>query len=112
MQAKCAYYERCGPAREVLALGEMPVRPPAAAEVLVCLRFSGVNPTDIKNRGGVPGRGMAFDKIVPHHDGAGIVEATGHGVPATLVGKPVWCPPSEIARQFEGYWERRVSGSS
>jgi len=100
VQARCAYYDRCGPAREVLALGELPVRPPAAGEVLVRLRFSGINPTDIKNRGGAPGRGMAFDRIVPHHDGAGIVEATGDGVPTTLVGKPVWVFCAQYERPF------------
>ena len=100
MQASCAYYERCGPARDVLALGEMPIRPPAANEVLVRLRYSGVNPTDIKNRGGVPGRGMAFDRIVPHHDGAGTIEAIGDGLPATLVGKPVWVFCAQHKRPF------------
>jgi NADPH2:quinone reductase len=100
VHARCAYYERCGPAREVLALGEMPVRAPAAGEVLVRLRFSGINPTDIKNRGGAPGRGMAFDRIVPHHDGVGTVEATGEGVPTTLVGKPVWVFCAQHKRAF------------
>ncbi|MDE2167498.1 MAG: hypothetical protein KGJ66_14315 [Alphaproteobacteria bacterium] len=101
VQAKCAYYERCGPAREVLALGEMAVQPPAAAEVFVRLRFSSVNPTNIKNRSGVLGRGMAFDRIVPHHDGAGIVEATGDGVPATpgrKTGLGVLRPAQEAVR--------------
>lgn len=100
VHARCAYYERCGPAREVVALGEMPVRAPAAGEVLVRLRFSGINPTDIKNRGGAPGRGMAFDRIVPHHDGAGTIEETGDGVPATLNGKSVWVFCAQHNRPF------------
>lgn len=100
MRARCAYYDRCGPAREVLALGEMSARSPGAGEVLVRLHFSGVNPTDIKSRGGVLGRGKAFDRIVPHHDGAGIVEATGDGVPSTLVGQPVWVFCAQHERPF------------
>lgn len=100
MRARCAYYDRSGPAREVLALGEMSVQSPGAGEVLVRLHFSGVNPTDIKNRGGVPGRGKVFDRIVPHHDGAGIVEATGEGVPSTLVGQPVWIFCAQHERPF------------
>ncbi len=100
MQARCAYYERSGPAREVLALSEMPVRPPAAGEVLVRLHFSGINPTDVKNRGGAPGRGMAFARIVPHHDGAGVVEATGDGLAGLSPGQRVWVFCAQHQRPF------------
>lgn len=95
-----AYYDRCGPAREVFALGELPVRPPGRGEVLVRLRCSGVNPTDVKSRGGVPGRGKTFDRIVPHHDGAGTVEAVGEDVPSALLGQRVWVFCAQNGRPF------------
>ena len=100
LQARCAYYERCGPARDVLTLGELPVQPPGAGEVLVRLHFSGINPTDIKNRGGAPGRSIGFERVVPHHDGAGVVEAVGDDVPASLRGKPVWVFCAQHRRPF------------
>ena len=42
MQA--AFYERTGPARAVLQLGELPDPVPGPGEVRVRLRWSGVNP--------------------------------------------------------------------
>ncbi len=47
---KAAWYEQKGPAREVLQVGEMPAPEPAAGEVLVRIRASGVNPSDTKGR--------------------------------------------------------------
>src|SRR4030095_15259800 len=76
---KAAYYERVGPAREVLTIGEIPVPQPAAGEVRVRVEWSGVNPSDVKSRGG--SRPMAFPRVIPHSDGAGIVDGVGPGVP-------------------------------
>jgi NADPH2:quinone reductase len=100
VRSRCIYYERSGPAREVLVLGEMLVQAPAAGEVLVRLHYSGINPTDVKNRGGAPGRSLAFDRIVPHHDGAGIVEAVGEDVPKAMVGNRVWIFCAQHRRAF------------
>jgi NADPH2:quinone reductase len=100
MRARCVYYERSGPAREVLALGEMEVAPPGPDEVLVRVRFSGVNPADVKARSGAPGRAMAFPRVVPHHDGAGIVEKAGTGVDRALIGRPVWLFSAQHRRPF------------
>lgn len=90
MQARCIAYERAGPAREVLALDEIPATSPGPDEVLVRLHYSGVNPADVKARGGAPGRTLAFSRIVPHHDGSGIVEDVGADVDRALIGQPVW----------------------
>ena len=49
---KAVWFERKGPARDVLVHGEMPAPEPGAGEVRVRLRVSGVNPTDTKTRGG------------------------------------------------------------
>ena len=49
---KAAWYERNGPAREVLILGDLPDPKPGAGEVLVKIHVSGVNPSDVKSRAG------------------------------------------------------------
>ena len=85
---KAVWYEKNGPARDVLVHGEMPVPVPAAGEVLVRLHASGVNPSDVKARAG--SRPMAFDRVVPHSDGAGVVEAVGKGGDPAMVGRRVY----------------------
>ena len=85
---KAAYYERVGPASEVLTVGEIPDPQPAAGEVRVRVEWSGVNPSDVKSRGG--SRPMAFPRVIPHSDGAGVIDAVGTGVPDTRIGERVW----------------------
>jgi NADPH2:quinone reductase len=84
----------------VLVVGALPVRPPGPGEVLVRVHWSGVNPTDVKSRGGVPGRKMAFERVVPHHDAAGLVEGVGEGVAEELVGQRVWIFCGQHERPF------------
>jgi NADPH2:quinone reductase len=85
---RAAWYERNGPAAEVLTVGEMPVPEPGPGEVRVRVIASGLNPTDVKSRAG--SRPMGHPRVVPHQDGAGIVDKVGPGVPATRVGERVW----------------------
>ncbi|MGC6452682.1 MAG: NADPH:quinone reductase [Candidatus Puniceispirillaceae bacterium] len=98
---KAVWYEENGPAGEVLIHGEMPVPAPAVGEALVRLHASGVNPSDVKARAG--SRPMAFDRVVPHSDGAGIVDAVGEGVDPAMVGRRVYLR--------NGQW-RRASGTA
>ncbi len=49
---RAAWYERNGPAREVLTYGDMPDPEPGPGEVRVRLQASGVNPSDWKTRSG------------------------------------------------------------
>ncbi len=63
-----------GAAREVLTVGEMPTPEPGNGEVRVRLHASGVNPSDVKSRAGRP---LIAPRIVPHSDGAGIIDAVG-----------------------------------
>ena len=85
-------YTRFGPADEVLTLGDLPTPDPAPGEVLVRLATSGVNPSDIRARaGGRPGvTEPPFPVIVPHSDGAGVIEAVGEGVDPGRIGQRVW----------------------
>ena len=50
---KAVWYERAGPAPEVLSHGEMPTPLAGPGEVRVRLEASGVNPADVGRRGGL-----------------------------------------------------------
>ncbi len=76
---KAAYYDRQGPASEVLKLGEFALPEPGPNEVRVKLHASGVNPSDIKARAGFSAK-MGFPAIIPHQDGAGTIDKVGAGV--------------------------------
>lgn len=84
---KAAWYERNGSAAEVMVVGELPTPTPAHGEVLVRLHTSGVNPSDVKSRMARP---LGGPRIVPHSDGAGVIEAVGEGVSAARIGQRVW----------------------
>ncbi|MEX2520556.1 MAG: NADPH:quinone reductase [Paracoccaceae bacterium] len=88
---KAAWYEKFGPADAVLAIGDVPDPTPAKGEVLVRVRASGVNPSDVKLRAGArAGAVMGWPRITPHSDGAGVIEAVGSGVDKSRVGERVW----------------------
>jgi len=93
-------YSAFGPASDVLSLTDIPTPKPAQGEVLVRLHRSGVNPSDVKSRaGGRPGVPKpAFPFIVPHSDGAGVIEAVGNDVDAARIGQRVWI--------WNGQWQR------
>jgi NADPH2:quinone reductase len=86
MQA--VWYDRLGPAREVLRYGDRPTPEAGPGEVRVRLHASGVNPADVKRRTG--SFGMEFPFVVPHSDGAGIVDQVGAGADPSLLGKRAW----------------------
>ncbi len=86
---KAALYRTTGPAAEVIRLEEVERPEPGPGEVRVRLRLSGVNPTDWKARTGATPRPIQGFQI-PHHDGAGEIDALGEGVPAERLGERVW----------------------
>lgn len=98
MQA--AYYERTGAAAEVLQLADLPDPRPGPGELRVRLRWSGVNPSDVKSRAGLRSKQLAFPRIVPHSDGMGVVDAVGEGVPAARLGERVWVWNAAWGRAF------------
>lgn len=88
---KAAWYERKGPARDVIRFGELPDPHPGPGQVRVRVAVSAVNPTDIKARSGYAGyTAMAGPRVVPHQDGAGTIDATGTGVSEARLGEHVW----------------------
>src|SRR5215469_9515721 len=97
---RAAWYEKPGPAREVLIVGEMPDPVPAAGEVRIRIAHSGINPGDIKKRQDSFGLGMAYPRVIPHSDGAGRVDQVGKGVSQDWVGQSVWCYGAQSYRPF------------
>jgi len=97
---RAAWYERQGPAVGVLQVGTMPLPEPAAGEVRVRLTVSGVNPGDVKKRQGWLGSAMPYPRVVPHSDGAGVVDAVGPGVDPARVGRRVWVYGAQSYRPF------------
>jgi NADPH:quinone reductase len=85
-----AWYERQGPAAEVLQVGELPTAEPGPGEVRVRLTVSGANPGDMKKRQAWLDSPMAFPRIVPHSDGAGVIEAVSPGADPARLGRRVW----------------------
>jgi NADPH2:quinone reductase len=94
---KAAWYTQNGEAQDVMQVGELPTPTPQAGDVLVRLMTSGVNPSDVKSRRARP---VSDPLIVPHSDGAGVIEAVGAGVSAARVGQRVWV--------WNGQWQRAL----
>ena len=88
MQA--AYYERTGPAAGVFSVGDIPTPVPGPGEVRVKVAWSGVNPSDVKSRAGTRTKNLPFPRIVPHSDGAGVIDQVAPDVPSTRIGERVW----------------------
>jgi NADPH:quinone reductase len=95
---RAVWYERNG-AADVLHIGEMPDPTPGPGEVRVRIVASGVNPSDWKRRQGLTRR-MEFPRVVPHQDGAGIIDRVGPGVPESRLGERVWLYQAQIGRPF------------
>jgi NADPH2:quinone reductase len=96
---RAAYYEQNGPARDVLKLGDVDTPQPGPGEVRVKLATSGVNPSDVKARTGST-RKIAYPRVIPHSDGAGVIDRVGDGVASGRVGERVWVWNAQWARAF------------
>jgi NADPH:quinone reductase len=86
---KAALYDKHGPAADVLRVEELDRPEPGPGEVRVKVAVSAINPTDYKIRSGATPRPMDGFQI-PHHDGAGVIDAVGEGVDPARVGQRVW----------------------
>jgi NADPH:quinone reductase len=98
---KAVVYTRHGPA-DVLRLVARKPEEPGPGEVRVRVAVSGVNPTDWKRRLGENDGAPAESETVPHHDGAGVVDAVGPGVSGLAVGDRVWTFMAEDHRRASG----------
>lgn len=87
---RAAFYERIGPAKEVLVMDDLPIPVPGPGEVRVKVVWSGVNPSDVKSRAGSRVRTLPFPRIIPHSDGAGMIDQVGAEVDPARVGERVW----------------------
>lgn len=100
---RAVWYERQGAAADVLRIGDMDRPEPGPGELRVRLAASGVNPVDCKRRRG--GRGaMDGPRVVPHFDGAGVVDALGEGVDGRRLGERVWI--------YQAQWGRAMGSAA
>ncbi|WP_435204302.1 NADPH:quinone reductase [Micromonospora sp. bgisy143] len=97
---RAAWYDRQGPARDVLQVGELPDPSPGAGEVRVRVSVSGIHVGDLGKRQGWWGSSMAFPRVVPHGDGAGVIDAVGPGVDVSRIGERVWVYLAQSYRPF------------
>jgi NADPH:quinone reductase len=97
---RAAWYERRGPARETLVVGEMPDVQPARGEVRIAVSVSGLSPGDVKKRSGWQGSPMPYPRVIPHSDGAGTIDKLGDGVDTARLGQRVWCYGAQSYRPF------------
>ncbi|MEU2424889.1 NADPH:quinone reductase [Streptomyces sp. NPDC007851] len=97
---RAAWYDRKGPARDVLVVGDLPDPQPGPGEVRIRVEASGINPGDVGKRWGPPGAPMPFPRVIPHSDGAGVIDAVGPGVDQQRVGQKVWCYGAQSYRPF------------
>jgi NADPH2:quinone reductase len=97
---RAAWYEQQGAAREVLQVGEMPVPEPSRGEVRIRVAASGIHGGDLGKRRGWWGSTMAFPRVIPHGDGAGVIEAVGPDVARGRLGERVWTYLAQSYRPF------------
>jgi len=97
---KAAWYEKQGPARDVLKVGEMADPTAGPGEVRIRISASGINPGDTKKRGDAFGVGMPYPRVIPHSDGAGRIDQIGPGASAEWIGRNVWCYGAQSYRAF------------
>src|ERR1700761_140325 len=99
-EVRAAWYERQGPARDTLVVGDMPDVHPGPGEVRIAVSVSGLSPGDVKKRTGWQGARMESPRVIPHSDGAGTIDAVGEGVDAARIGESVWCYGAQSYRPF------------
>jgi NADPH2:quinone reductase len=97
---KAIWFNESGDAAEVLKYGDIDMPEAGPGEVLVRLHASGVNPSDVKKRAGAQPAGFEDGFVIPHSDGAGVIEAVGAGVSRERVGSRVWV----YQAQYQRHW--------
>lgn len=85
---RAAVYRTTGDA-DVLEVTDIKTPGPGPGQVRVRLHASGINPTDVKSRSGATPRPIDGFQV-PHHDGAGVIDAVGAGIDLARIGERVW----------------------
>ena len=98
---RSAWYCENGEARDVLIVGELPDPVAGPGEVRIRIATSGVNPSDVKSRRARP---LSDERIVPHSDGAGVIDQVGDGIPVSRIGERVWT--------WNAQWQRPMGTAS
>ena len=109
MQA--AWYEAIGSAEDVLHVGEIDDPSPMEGEVLIEIKASGINPSDVKTRAGARGE-LQFPRIIPHSDGGGMIVEVGKGVSEDRIGERVWIWNGAFGRAYGTCAEQMALSSS
>jgi NADPH:quinone reductase-like Zn-dependent oxidoreductase len=97
---KAVWFEAFGEPEDVLQIGEKPMPEPGPGEVRVKIATSGVNPSDTKKRRGSFPHLLDNGYVIPHSDGAGIIDAVGDGVASSRVGQRVFVYQAQHGRRF------------
>ena len=97
---KASWFEAFGPAKDTIILGELETPTAGPGEVLVKMKTTGINPSDVKKRAGAFPNLLDAGLVIPHSDGAGIIEAVGEGVDASRVGERVFVYQAQYGRRF------------
>jgi len=98
---RAAWYCKNGEARDVLIVGDLPDLVAGPGEVRIRMATSGVNPSDVKSRRARP---LTDELIVPHSDGAGVIDQVGDGITASRIGERVWT--------WNAQWQRPMGTAS
>ncbi len=95
---KASWFEAFGSAQDTIKLGELDKPVAGPGEVLVKMKTTGVNPSDVKKRAGAFPNLLDNGHVIPHSDGAGIIEAVGEGVDASRIGERVFVYQAQYGR--------------
>lgn len=99
---KVGLYREKGDARSVLRIEEIALPEMGDDDVLIRLHASGINPSDVKMRAGqsLGGMAMPYPEVIPHSDGAGVIEAVGNRVEGFTPGDRVYVFNAGFKRAF------------
>ena len=97
---KAVQFEKFGSAAETLKQVNLSIPEIKPDEVLVRLYTSGINPSDTKKRSGAFPNLLDSGPIIPHSDGAGIIENVGEEVDRTRIGERVFVYQAQHNRRM------------
>lgn len=97
---KAITFEKFGKSEEVLKIVDVDMPEVGENDVLVKMYTTTPNPSDTNKRNGSFPNLLDDGYVIPHSDGAGVVEAVGAGVDKSWIGKRVWLFNAQYGRRF------------